>query len=224
MVKSGSYYYAYNAKGQKYSVSSPKIVKIKKSYYCVYDKKGRVKRNAWFIVKGKLYRAKSNGKLIVNGSYDGISFNSKGVAKSSLNTRLKIKAMQIAQSKGYNLYACFRYVAYGGFTYASKYPTLRSGWTRTTAYDMLMTRRGNCYSFACAFAALAKECGYSPVVVCGRISGSRDGAADGLTRHCWVSINGRFYDPEGEYAGFARGYYGAAGNPIRHQVQSTWAF
>ncbi len=223
VVKKGKYYYAYNEKGKKYKVSTPTIVSIKNHYYCVYDKKGRVKTSSWFTIKGKLYRAKKNGRLVVDASYDGIAFNKNGAAKNSVSTRLKLKCMKIAKSRGYSLRSCFNYMAYGGFSYASKYPKLRSGWTRSTAYDMLMTKRGNCYSFACAFAALAKECGYSPRVYCGRIPGSRDGARDGMTRHCWVVINGKFYDPEGEFAGFAKGYFGAASNPFRHTVQSTWS-
>lgn len=52
--------------------------------------------------------------------------------------------------------------------------------------------------YACAFAALAREIGYDPYVVCGRVPGTRDGAGDGFTRHSWVIINGLHYDPEGQ--------------------------
>ena len=40
------------------------------------------------------------------------------------------------------------------------------------------------------FAAMAREIGYNPYVVLGRVSGTRDGAADGLTSHGWVIIDG----------------------------------
>lgn len=43
-------------------------------------------------------------------------------------------------------------------------------------------------------------------MICGRVPGSRDGAADGFTRHCWVKINGLYYDPEAQYAGWMTGF------------------
>ena len=64
------------------------------------------------------------------------------------------------------------------------------------------------YGFSCIFAALAREIGYTPYMICGRVPGSRDGAADGFTRHCWVKINGLYYDPEAQYAGWMTGDYG----------------
>ena len=39
-----------------------------------------------------------------------------------------------------------------------------------------------------------QEIGYNPYVVLGRVSGTRDGAADGLTSHGWVIIDGCYYD------------------------------
>ena len=70
---------------------------------------------------------------------------------------------------------------------------------------MFRTGYGNCYGFSCIFAALAREIGYTPYMICGRVPGSRDGAADGFTRHCWVKINGLYYDPEAQYAGWMKG-------------------
>lgn len=225
IVYNGKYYYAYNAAGKRYSVKRPKIVKVQDNYYCVYDKRGRVKVREWFLLKGKLYKAGKDGRLAVNRTVDGIPFDEKGVAKNCLETKLKKKCMGIAKQKNYDLKACFRYVAYDGFKYAVKYPKIKKGWTRKTAYDMLMTKKGNCYSFACAFAALARECGYKPLVVCGRVRGTRDHARDGYTRHCWVTIKGRFYDPEGEHAGFTRGHYGDyTTNLFGGPVQSIWKF
>ena len=61
---------------------------------------------------------------------------------------------------------------------------------------MLVSGGGDCYGFACTFAAMAREIGYNPYVVLGRVSGTRDGAADGLTSHGWVIIDGCYYDPE----------------------------
>ena len=70
----------------------------------------------------------------------------------------------------------------------------------------------------------ANAVGYESYVVCGRVSGSRDHARDGLTRHAWVRIGGLNYDPEGQFAGWYRGCYGASGYRIRHTVQRTVKF
>ena len=62
------------------------------------------------------------------------------------------------------------------------------------------------------------------IVVCmvmevlGRVSGTRDGAADGLTRHGWVMIDGAYYDPEAQFAGWYRGVYGNGSYDINHTI------
>mgnify|MGYP000626898601 FL=1 len=71
---------------------------------------------------------------------------------------------------------------------------------------------------------LTKEIGDRPVVICGRVSGRRDHASDGMTRHSWVQIGGRNYDPEGQFAGWARGIYGSAGYRVRHSIQRKVVF
>ena len=83
--------------------------------------------------------------------------------------------------------------------------------------------RGNCYGFACTFAALAKELGYDPYVICGRVPGSRDQAADGYTRHGWVLINGLHYDAEGAFAGWG-GCFGTSSFTTAYQVQKIVRF
>ena len=80
------------------------------------------------------------------------------------------------------------------------------------------------YGFACTFAAMAREIGYNPYVVLGRVSGTRDGAADGLTSHGWVIIDGCYYDPEAQFAGWYRGVYGSSSYDINHQIKSIVRF
>ena len=128
-------------------------------------------------------------------------------------------------SKSSKLSACWSYIVRGSFHYASKYPNLHfRGWQKSTAYNMLSTHSGNCYSYACAFAALASEIGYKPYIVCGRVHGSRDRAADGYTRHAWVRINGLNYDPEAQYAGWMRGIYARSSYPTAHKIQKIVAY
>lgn len=233
--------YSYKVKGQLYLFdlqgrlvrrTTPTVVKVGKQYYCV-NKYGKVS-TGWMIVKNKLYYADSKGRCYKNRTRDGVAFGSNGVAKNSIDRSLKMKTMQIVSSitntkmtKAQKLRACWNYVVSGaGYSYSSAYyPNLNaSGWQKETAYRMLTTKQGNCYGFACAFAALAREVGYNPNVICGRVSGTRDGAADGLTRHCWVTINGCHYDPEGQWKGWFTGVYGSGSYDISHTIQKVVNF
>lgn len=225
-VKIGTRYYVFDNVGRLIRPKKLSFVTLGKSIYYV-SSKGRAV-SGWRIIKKKLYYIEENGKVKRNTTYRGITLTKKtGAAKMDTNALAKIKAMEIVDSitnsrmsQSQKLRACWSYVAGGRFYYAMKYPNLNaSGWQRATAYNMFTTRGGNCYSFACAFAALAAEVGYEPYVVCGRVSGSRDGAGDGLTRHAWVRINGLNYDPEAQYAGWMRGIYGSGGYPVRHTIQ-----
>ncbi|MFR7394797.1 MAG: hypothetical protein ACLUTA_05780 [Blautia wexlerae] len=102
--------------------------------------------------------------------------------------------------------ACWNYVV-SNFYYGGPDPNLNStGWARSEALRNAEQRLRQLLGarFSCTFAALAREVGYSPYMMCGRVPGSRDGAADGYTRHCWVRINGLYYDPEAQYAGWMR--------------------
>ena len=62
------------------------------------------------------------------------------------------------------------------------------------------------------------------VKIGGRVSGRRDHASDGMTRHSWVQIGGKNYDPEGQFAGWARGIYGSSGYRVRHSIQRKVVF
>ncbi len=223
--------YVFNRKGQLQTGKKSRIVTIGIRKYYV-DKKGCA-ITGWCVVGGKLYYADpKTGLIYQNRTYGGIKLSKTGEAENTTTARLKIKTMSILSSitnskmsKSQKLRACWNYVVSGRFSYGSRYPNLnQSGWQRETALHMFNNHWGNCYSFACAFAALAKEVGYSPYIVCGRVSGSRDGAADGLTRHAWVQINGAYYDPEAQYAGWARGIYGAGGYYVSHQIQRRVLF
>lgn len=220
-------YYIFNSKGQLAESNGISLAMVGKNIYCA-DKDGKA-APGWHLIGKKLYCASKTGKVKSNTTYRGITFNSKGAAKNDQYSKAKIKAMQTfasvtddAMTKSQKLKACWSYVVGGNFHYTVKYPDLNaSGWQRQAAYQMLSTRSGNCYGFACVFAALAEEAGYKPYVVCGRVRGSRDRAADGYTRHAWVRINGRYYDPEAHYAGWRRGIYGSSSYPVSHVVQQV---
>lgn len=223
--------YVFYKNGQLAQPSKTSIVKVGKNSY--YVKKSGIASTGWMIINKKLYYADSKGKFFKNKTYQGVKFSSSGAAKSNTASKLKMKTMSIAASitnskmtKSQKLRACWNYITSNGrFRYWPHTPnTAKKGWQKDEAYSMLTSRKGSCSGFACAFAALASEVGYDPYVIRGRVSGTRDGAADGLTRHCWVKINGRYYDPEAQFAGWMRGVYGSRSYNIRHTVQMTVNF
>lgn len=196
-----------------------------------------VSSKSYPIVTGKIYTYTVRSYTTVGktkGLYDTKGKNIQGPSEADvLDAKLREKTRSILagittknMTNSQKLYACWRYVtSKSNFKYWPKYPDLdKTGWQKECALDMLATGRGNCYSFACAFAALASEVGYTPSVVCGRVSGSRDGASDGLTRHCWVRIGGGYYDPEAQYAGWYSGVYGNGSYDIEHTIQKTVPF
>lgn len=186
----------------------------------------------WQIKNRKLYYASKTGKVKRNTTFQGITFTRTGAAKDNTASKLKIKSIRTVAAitdekmdKKTKLAACWSYLTGGKFSYAGKYPNIdKPGWQKQTAYDMLTTRTGNCYSFACAFAALASEIGYKPYIICGRVHGSRDRSPDGYTRHAWVTINGKHYDPEAHYAGWLRNVYAKNRYPASHKIQQTVPF
>lgn len=222
--------YVFRYNGILVQPKSTSLVTISGNRYYL-NPKGQA-QTGWLVINGGLYYGDQSGMLWRNRTYEGIEFGSDGRAADNTSARLKMKLMEIMPSitddsmtTSQKLRACWNYLVGGRFSYWSKYPNLnKTGWQKETALDMLNTRAGNCYSFACAFAAFAAELGYTPYVVCARVSGTRDGAADGLTRHSWVKIDGKNYDPEGQYAGWGRGIYGTSGFPVYHVIQRVVDF
>lgn len=223
-LRRGNYVYVFDTKGRLVQPSRPGVKSVGKYSYYV-NTKGQAS-TGWMVVKDRLYYADAKGRLYKNRTREGVTFTKYGYAADDTASRLKKTTMSIVSritnsrmTQYQKLRACWNYVL-GHVNYCSYYPSGRTGWQRELAYLALVQGGGNCYGFACAFAALAREVGYDPYLVCGRVSGTRDGASDGMTRHCWVSINGAYYDPEGQYAGWFTGVYGSGSYDIAHTVQS----
>lgn len=193
----------------------------------LYKKDGS-KARGWALVGNSVCYASANGAVKRNCRYSGISFDAHGRAKPSASTKLMQKCLKIlrnvdGESRSRKLSYAWSYLS--GFHYSSFYPSLgKKGWQRRTALQALNSNGGNCYGYACAFAALAWAAGCKPYVQAGRVPGSRDQAADGYARHCWVRINGCYYDPELYWANTIRfRFYGSRGF-LSHQVSQTTAF
>lgn len=233
-IKTGNTYVTYvlDENGRQITDKTNRMVTVNGNLYYITSKYGRA-ATGYFIYKNNLYYADPKGRCYKNRSRENgqLQFGSNGKAKRNYDALLKMRVMTIVSritnsnmTKSEKLGACWNYVV-SNFYYGGPDPNLNStGWARSEALRMLSSGYGNCYGFSCTFAALAREVGYSPYMMCGRVPGSRDGAADGYTRHCWVRINGLYYDPEAQYAGWMRGVYGYSYYPISHQVQKVVSF
>lgn len=232
-LATGSYkikgkYYVFSAKGKLLRPKKNSLMNVGKKTYYVSPK--GIALTGWHVIRNKLYSMDKTGAVRKNKKYQGITLTDTGAAKNSRETKIKLETVKAVASvtnekmtKKQKLYACWNYItSKKKFRYIPKYPDLEEKeWQRDTAYDMLKTKRGNCYSFACAFAAMANELGYESYVVYGRIRGSRDKEADGYTRHAWVKINGRYYDPEGRFAGWRTKIYGLKKYPLKTKEQKA---
>ena len=206
---------------------SVRMVKVHGNQYLV-DKDGET-ISGWRIFKKKLYHMTKSGRVEKNVTVEGISLSKTGAAKDGPKTRQFLTAIPIVESitnpgmtKGQKVAACWNYVV-GRCSYMGKYPANYSvGAFQDLSVNMLTTHTGNCYGYASAFAALARQCGCNAQVVYGLCRGSRDHRADGMTRHGWVCLDGLYYDPEAQALGWKRGVYGWGGNPYVEHGRVTF--
>ena len=224
----GKTYYYFSSKGVLKKAKKDRIVKIGGTDYLVL-KTGKMGRG-WCSIGKKYYYCKKNGRILKNTTKNGIKIGADGVAekapdagKSALDKKAEAIAASITRSgmsQGEKIRACWNFVtSHANFYYSTAYypGAYSQSEFRRLALLMLNGRAGNCYCFASAFAALTKACGCTSYVVYGLCPGSRDGRADGMTRHCWVYIAGHgYFDPEATYAGFAS-VYASGGNPWSEQ-------
>lgn len=221
--------YVFGKDGRLKQPKSPRVVTVGERKYYV-DAKGKA-QVGWFTAKGRLYYGDKKGRLYQNGkTREGVSFTDKGYAVEDTASRLKIRTMEIISqittpdmTNAQKLLCAWNYVV-SNMRYSMYYPSWRTGWQQELSLIALTQGRGNCYGYACAFSALAREIGYDPYLVCGRVSGTRDGARDGMTRHCWVLLGGTYYDPEAHALGWYRGVYGKSYYGVPHTVQSYVRF
>ena len=183
--------------------------------YCYADKngvidfsyRGAVTSNGvdWIVEDGKAYK--------VSDSDDRTLFRAM---------KLVAKVTNSSMSKSQKLRACFDYLQ-NNDDYIEMNPRIPDytgmDWMIVYANDIFVDERGNCLSYAAAFAYMAKAIGYKNVYGCN--SGG----------HGWAEIEGRIYDPEWGMHRFNYSYYGmsydepcdvayaagiAAGKPFMH--------
>lgn len=172
----------------------------------------------WVITSGGQRKYRKNSKAVKDCRYR--TPNSK---KLSSGQRSDLRAYQRARrivngitnshmSKSEKLKVCYKWLirsnGYGGWRRLSDGGNY---WYAINANDLFEHRRGDCISYACAMAYMAKVIGYNNVNVC-----SRDTRAG--NHHTWTEINGRVYD---SYFGKRRGikkYYGISYKKYDYKV------
>lgn len=198
-LENGRYYFYKNGKKVKNGWQTDG----KKRYYL---KKDGVAAIGWNKIGKKAYHFNVKAVMEKNKKIDGVQLDKKGEA--SLSTRVKMlvevqsvldKRTKSSQTKAQKLKVCYKYLRDKcGFGYPARglVPQGKpSKWEAGYAYDMLKEKKGNCYSYAAAFAVLARGCGYNnATVVVGKI---KKPGQDPIA-HAWVQIGSKVYDPQTE--------------------------
>lgn len=108
-------------------------------------------------------------------------------------------------SQSYKRLVCFNWVIKHYYRTTHVY-TKQENWPSLYANDYLKGGMyGSCFSDSCAFAFLAKAIGYQNVNICVDTTGTQNA-------HCFVEIDGLYYDPLfAEAKSFSRNYAAPAG-------------
>ena len=235
--KIGKKTYFFTKKGKLAYAKKERIVSWKGDKYAV-KKNGQIRKGWNTFKKSLYYFGGVGGAMTSGTTVDKIPIFASGKAKMTVDGQIKYRCIKILKKRGVfgkskkkQLRAAWNWTV-RNCHYSTKYPFWKNGkwrwgysprnstrqsgitkhgalWVKKYARDMLgSSRGGNCYGFACAFAAFADTIGYDPIVVVARTanSGNRDGrngvSHDGYSRHAWVKIEGKVYDPEARRVGW----------------------
>ncbi len=187
----GGRYYYYGANGR----IATGLVKIKNKIY-YFDTKG-FQHTGWQMIGKNYYfftvdRA-GKGSLVTDKTVNGVRLDKSGKAVLTQDSKEKLKLMVHASKvvetiTNWSMTSMERLRKCFDYTKKYRYHNWRSftkvkNWDRLFAGDMFYYGRGNCYSYAAAFAYLANAVGFSASVV------SSGG-------HGWAEIGDRVFDPD----------------------------
>ena len=187
----------HSGKGQASSSSSGtwKTIKGRHYYYNARGKKikGKIKNNYYFF---RISTGTTGAYMLTSTTINGIALDASGRASKSGSNLRKLKLMTEANkivekisrpgmNKMQRLRASFDYVKKQYTYYCWREFRNTQDWEKDFAEDMFFRGgRGDCVSYAAAFAYLANAVGMKKVyVIC---SGG----------HGWAEIGGKVYDPD----------------------------
>ena len=143
--------------------------------------------------------------MVTNQIVNSRRIDSKGIyrcgrreAVERLYKKIIAKITKKKMTRSQKLRTCYKWMLRCHYLPVSPYPSEDSkynGWDVAYASNMLKRRRGNCFSYSCAFAFFARCLGYDAKIVVGR---ALDQYKNHFNEHCWVEIKGKVYDPERE--------------------------
>ena len=195
------YYFTPSGKKKGQMVTGWKTIKGKKYYFEKSGKKKGQMVTGWKKIGSTYYYFKSNGVRDNSKTTNSSRASDKtGTAKQKTYRRAQAIVASITtddMTKEETLKVCFNYV----MKYKGRRPRTPHyydmDWPVVYANDMFLDGSGNCFSYAAAFAFMAKACGYKNVYCCND------------TGHGWCEIDGLIYDPE-EYRNTKYKYYGTS--------------
>ena len=157
-------------------------------YYA--DKKGVINLN---YVNGIEYKGEK--WIVINGKAERVDDKSDEVLFRA--AKEVAKATDTTMTKEEKLKACFDYSKKAYDECRPRTPHYKGkDWPILYANDMFVDGAGNCFSYAAAFAYMAKAIGYERVYCCN--SGG----------HGWAEVDGLIYDPEWSKHNNAHTYFG----------------
>ena len=182
--------------------------KIEKNYY-YFGPKGVMKTQD-ITSHGVTYFIERNGHVLGcrKGSRymapDGRKLNKKQTAELRAYQNARKVVARITTSDmtdAEKLQRCFVWMQSNGFATQGRLSAGGKFWYAFNANQLFMRRRGNCISYACAMAYMAKVIGYKEVYICSR--GTKQ-----QSFHTWTEINGVVYDSYFANRRDADKYYG----------------
>ena len=171
----------------------------------------------------ELRAIKDDGSPAVSESYAGLQFDESGVETTGdaaldalVRTRLSELVDPAAMTREEMLETVYYSVANdSNYLRAEIYAVGETGWEITEATRMLSTGKGNCYSYAATFWALARGIGYDAVCYSGTVGNH-------YNPHGWVEITlddvPYIYDPTLQY----EQWYGPGTHTYENFFQKTY--
>lgn len=202
MLDAGTKYYSYKAKKNRKLLKQTLYVEgtAYNGYYLGSD-------NRMYLFSGGTYTPvdtvlnvgtsyySQNDNAMLTLPFDKVYMDGKaieGLTPSGIAAFQKARSVvqtvsNPADSKADKLYKCYLWISKCPYV---QYRTMMAAitadpvdWDSTFANDIFDKNSGCCASLACAFAYMAKACGYEQVTICSD------------SKHAWVDIEGRLYDP-----------------------------